>query len=205
MRSVAGDRSATGEGDDMRIRTGLALGLLLALSLAGCGAADDSTGVATAGGRGRTTSSATPDGRSDQERALAFARCMRANGVPNFPDPEVGGGGLQLNLPAGTDKQKVDAAQQKCKQYLPNGGQPARMDPQVLEQLRRFARCMRENGVPTFPDPGENGLSINGNTLGTGRGPNDPAFKAAERACAKYQPAPPSGAPSPRTQTGGNP
>jgi hypothetical protein len=195
----------------MRIRTGLVvgilglLGLLLALSMAGCGADDDSVGVATAGGRGHATSSATPDGLSDQERALAFARCMRANGVPNFPDPEVSGGGLHIDLPAGTDRRKVDAAQQKCKQYLPNGGQPAKMDPQVTEQLRRFARCMRENGVPSFPDPGDNGLRIDNNTIGGGRGPNDPTFKAAERACAKYQPAPPSGAPSPHTQTGGNP
>jgi hypothetical protein len=38
-----------------------------------------------------------PDGRPDaetQERALRFARCMRENGVTNFPDPDFSEGGM---------------------------------------------------------------------------------------------------------------
>ena len=41
---------------------------------------------------------------SQRRRALAFARCMRAHGVPNFPDPTLSGGG-PAGLPAGVDPQ----------------------------------------------------------------------------------------------------
>jgi hypothetical protein len=187
----------------MRIRAGLVLGLLFALGVAGCGGRDGGDGVATAGGpASKPSSSAGADSRTTKEAALEFARCMRENGVPNFPDPEVGdGGGLRLELPEGADRQKVDAAQEKCKRYLPNGGEPPKLDPQQLEQVRKMAKCMRENGVPKFPDPGENGgIKIEG---GPGLDPHSPEFKAAEKACEQYRPAPPSGAPGggPQTRT----
>jgi hypothetical protein len=209
---VAEDRSAAEEGDDMRIRAGLVLGLLLALGMAGCGGADDDgggggDGVATAGGPGSATSTTKPDGRSEREVALEFARCMRENGVPDFPDPQVSEGGeeMRLSLPEGADKEKVDAAHEKCKRYLPNGGEPPKADPRVVEQLRKFSQCMRANGVPKFPDPTESGLEVDGNELGMG--PGDPTFDAAEKVCAEYQPAPPEGGQGPSTdsQTGSNP
>lgn len=189
----------------MKIRAGFVLGLLLALGVAGCGGSDGDDGVATAGSPGSKASSSAPaDGLSDQERGLKFAQCMRENGVPNFPDPTFNdGGGMGINVPDGTDPQKVDAAMQQCKQYLPNGGEPQKMDPQLVEQQRKFSQCMRENGVPKFPDPGEDGgIQLDGNTLGVD--PVGPEIKAAEKACAKYQPARPSGDPGPRTNTGGN-
>jgi hypothetical protein len=46
----------------------------------------------------------TPKVRAEQVRQeLAFARCMRAHGVPNFPDPS--SSGAQGGLPAGIDPQ----------------------------------------------------------------------------------------------------
>jgi hypothetical protein len=194
----------------MRIRAGLVLGLLLALGVAGCGGADGAgggDGVATAGGPGGSATSTTKPGeRSDQEAALEYAKCMREHGV-NMPDPQVGDGGeMRLTLPApeGADqeqtKEKIEAAERQCKQYLPNGGEPPKADPQDLEQMRKFSQCMRENGVPKFPDPTENGIEVDGNELGMG--PEDPRFKAADKACAKYtQPAPGGQGPSTDSQT----
>jgi hypothetical protein len=54
----------------------------------------------------------------------------------------------------------------------------------------RFAECMRNNGVSTFPDPGASGkLTIdavaNGSSLDTG----SPAFKQAVSACKHLEPA----------------
>lgn len=175
----------------MRIRTGFTLGLLLVLSVAGCGGPDGDDGVATAGGTGSVTSSAKPDGRSDQERGLKFAQCMRELGI-DIPDPQ--DGRVEIRLPEGVDPQKAQAAMQQCKQYLPNGGQPQKADPQVVEQQRKFAQCMRDNGVSNFPDPDENGgLKIEG---GSGLSPDDPKMQAAQQVCARYQPAVPSGGPS---------
>jgi hypothetical protein len=41
---------------------------------------------------------------SQRRRALAFARCMRAHGVPSFPDPSFSGTG-RAQLPAAVDPQ----------------------------------------------------------------------------------------------------
>jgi hypothetical protein len=184
---------------------GFVLGLLLALGMAGCDGGDGGDGVATADGSGgRATSSGQPGGLSEQENALKFGRCMRDNGVPNFPDPKFNdGGGMSIDAPEGSDPQKIDAAMKPCKQYLPNGGEPAKLDPQRVEQLRRFARCMRENGLPSFPDPGpDGGIQMNSNDPDLN--PQSPKFQAAQKACAKYEPARPSGDPGPGTETRSN-
>jgi hypothetical protein len=168
----------------MRIRIGVAACLLLSMTVAGCGGTDDSNRAASAG---NPTSSAEAD-------QLKFAQCMRERGI-DMPDPQDGNGKGMISLPEGVDPQKAQAAMQQCKQYLPNGGEPAKMDAQQVDQQRKLARCLRENGVANFPDPGANG----GFQIGPGSGldPNDPTFKAAQKACAKYQPAPPSAGSNP--------
>jgi hypothetical protein len=177
----------------MRIRIGLALGVLLAVAVAvvaGCGKSNGTRGVATANSGSAASRSAAPDAMSDQEHMIRFAQCMRDNGVPDFPDPKDG----NMNLPNGADPQKVAAAQEKCKHLLPNGGQPRKTDPQQMEQLRKFAQCMRDNGIKNFPDPTDQGLALDPSKLGIS--PNDPKFTAAQQACSKYQPGGPSGGPS---------
>lgn len=60
-----------------------------------------------------------------EQQALKFSQCMRAHGIANFPDPQFhsgpGGGGLSLELPAGTDAQspQFQAAQSACQKDLP--------------------------------------------------------------------------------------
>jgi hypothetical protein len=100
---------------------------------------------------------------------LAFAKCMRANGVPNFPDSAPGGG---VALPAGTNPSSPAfiAAQAKCQKILPGGGLPVpgsttHPSAQTLAKLVRIARCMRQHGVPQFPDPV---TSVPSNPLGSG-------------------------------------
>jgi len=53
---------------------------------------------------------------------LAFARCMRSHGIPNFPDPAPGTG--EITLPPGTSKDSpvLQAADRACQHYLPGGG-----------------------------------------------------------------------------------
>jgi len=174
----------------MRMRAVVAIGLL-ALTAAGCSPANKD-GVASANGTARPSTSSTAAGATDEkERALKFAQCMRENGIPNWPDPKFNdGGGVDISAPDGADPAKVDAAMQKCKQYEPNGGEPQKLDPARLEQLRQYAQCMREHGITNFPDPTENGFQINGNE--SGLDPASAAYQAADKGCQKYAP-PPAG------------
>jgi hypothetical protein len=128
-----------------------------ALLVAGCGAGTANPGVAHL----KTDSSsgvgaAGPSSSSPEAAALAFAGCMRTNGVPDFPDPNAGGG-FRFRSGAGVDPSSpaFKAAQAKCKKFLPPG--PGSGPPPSAKTLAHFltvARCMRVHGVPEFPDPG---------------------------------------------------
>jgi hypothetical protein len=94
---------------------------------------------------------------------------MRANDVPNFPDPNPGGG---FHLGAGIDPSSpaFKAAQAKCQKLLPSGALPGpgtttHPSAQTLAKLLKIARCMRQHGVPQFPDPA---TSVPANPLGSG-------------------------------------
>ncbi|MDI2131996.1 hypothetical protein [Yinghuangia seranimata] len=180
----------------MRVTTSLALGLLVAMSAVACGSDSKDPKVASANsGKPTATVSASPTGKTDEKEAmLKFAQCMRQNGVPEFPDPKFGsGGGISLDLPPGVDRAKVDGAQDKCKSLLPNGGEADRpIDPKMEEQLRQYAKCIRENGIPNFPDPKPGGgLQIDNNALGLT--PDDPRMKTAMDKCNQLAPKPPNG------------
>ena len=50
------------------------------------------------------------------------------------------------------------------------------------QSVLAYSQCMRENGVPGFPDPDANGgLSVNAETLGVA--PDSPQYQAADEAC----------------------
>ena len=169
----------------MRFTSGAVLGTLVVLGLGACGADKADTGVATAGGGAAKPSASASAGPAGDDAALKYSACVRANGVPNFPDPDPNGG-LDLDLgKLGVSKEKMDAADQKCKQYMPNGGQPQKIDPAKLALARQYSQCMRANGVPKFPDPDAyGGIALDGGKLGMD--PIGATVKAAEKACQKY-------------------
>jgi hypothetical protein len=115
-------------------------------------ASTDTTGGPA--GSGSASSQAQP-----QKDALNYARCMRANGVPNFPDPN-SGSGFTFNPGTGVDRSSpaFNAAQAKCQKYMNAGGGLApgtqtHPSPQWLAKMVKAAQCMRRHGVPNFPDP----------------------------------------------------
>src|SRR5688500_2675409 len=116
-------------------RTLLALIAALAL-LSGCaGEKNKGDGIATAGA-GRTASASTDANEGDlAEQAAKFAGCMRENGI-DMPDPQVDDDGrVAFGAPAGAepaDREKVEAAHEKCKQYLPNGGEAPKLSAEEL-------------------------------------------------------------------------
>jgi hypothetical protein len=147
------------------------------------------------------SSSSTPGAGARPDAMVTFAKCMRANGVPNFPDPgSNGSGAMVFQQRAGTGaSMKVNgvsvngpafqSAMQACRSKLPNGGHPPPLTAARKQAMLRFAQCMRTHGLSNFPDPtfgtgGRVGLAIRG---GSGIDPNSPAFRQAQVACAKYQ------------------
>jgi hypothetical protein len=116
------------------------------------------------------------------EAGRAYAQCIRDNGVPDFPDPDANG---QLRGPAHEKQSDPNfrAAQEKCRNLAP-GGEHQRSDPATVEQMRAFSQCMRDNGLPDFPDP-----DADGRLRGTGHEQQDtPTFRAAMETCRQRLP-----------------
>jgi len=173
------------------------LGLALLVGLASCAKPDQDDGIATANGLAPSASASTDSDVSLRDQMLRYSQCMRDNGVPEFPDPEfsgdgAGSGGVGITVPDGVSREKLDAANEKCRQYMPNGGERQPMDAEELEKLRQFAQCMREHGFPDFPDPTDEGMAIDGSQHPDWT-PSNPEWKAANDACAQYRPGPDGG------------
>ena len=162
----------------------LLLGLLALSAAAACSDDDDGGGVADVGGT--ATESADDDAGGEEldgfEEALAYSACMRENGVAEFPDPEQDGGGVRLGLPEGMDPESEEfkAAEEACEDLMPGPEEGQTIDPEIYEALLDYVACMRENGVPDFPDPQPNGgIMMNGDM---GFDPESEEFQAADEA-----------------------
>jgi hypothetical protein len=135
--------------------------LLLAAALAGCGGpATQQPQVASAGGT--PTLAPTSDVVGAYVEAMrAYVTCVRAEGV-KVSDPDAKG---KITFEGDLRKLKADpkflTAQQKCSGLHPPV--PAELEErpvltaEEIEKERQYAKCMRENGAPDFPDPGPDG------------------------------------------------
>jgi hypothetical protein len=162
-------------------RTLLPVSLLLVGALVS-GCSDESK--AASGSDGSAGASASADSPFDQ--ALEFAKCMRSEGVPEFPDPQQADGGVRMDA-GGVDTNSpefqgaMDACRDKAPQaegQAPEGGKP--LDP---TKVAAWAECIRSNGVPNFPDPEINGGQMALDFAGAGLSMGDPAFQKARGAC----------------------
>jgi hypothetical protein len=119
---------------------------------------------------------------ADQEQALEFAQCMRENGAPDFPDPDAEGRFSEGEHDP--DDPALRAAQEACRELAPGGEHQNTGDPAFVEQMREFSQCMRDNGVPDFPDP-----DADGQLRGVGHeDEGDPTFRAATETCREKLP-----------------
>ncbi|WP_053207431.1 hypothetical protein [Jiangella muralis] len=152
--------------------------LLLTVALTACGSddGDDDVSAAGTGGGDSTSDGGGGSGEADPEQAeLDFYECMRENGV-DLPDPDPGQPGVQLQLPPGDPD--AEAAMEKCRTLLPNGGDLQGADSDDLESLRAFTECMRTNGID-MPDPAADGKL----SMPAGVDPQSAEFQAAMTTC----------------------
>ena len=161
----------------LRPLAALAMVAVVAVISAGCGSTGNS-GDSTA---------------SIHEKAVKFAECMRNNGVSGFPDPDASGAltidgvvnGSSLDPSSAAWKQAIGA----CTDLEPPGFTGTKVTPQQRTARLKFAQCMRDNGVPDFPDPTSNGPLIDTNRIPSlaGKDPrNDPGLQAAMQMCRGY-------------------
>ena len=133
------------------------------------------------------------DAQSDEDGILAFAACMRDNGLEEFEDPDIDAdGGLTFGFrglveDGEVDRDTVRTAMEACRIHL-EGLSFAASDidrTEIEDQMFEFAACMRDNGMD-MPDPDFSGTPGEG---GRGTGPfteldpDDPQFQEAMEAC----------------------
>jgi hypothetical protein len=140
----------------------LTLAGLIGLVSAGCGSnASSETGSASSTGTTSSTSSTGTSSTGDtssgadkkltkQEKAVKFAECMRANGVPHFPDPDTKGA---VNFGVDVSREVWLKAVDACKALKPPGALSSKRTPKEQSATLRFAQCVRDHGVKDFPDP----------------------------------------------------
>lgn len=165
------------------------LGALM-LAAAGCGGggSTSASGATSNGGGPQSTSQAD----SAQQSGIAYAQCMRAHGVSNFPDNAItsNGNGTEVHLPQGiTSNPDYQAASQACQSKLPRGGKAGSggaSNAQVQAEIK-WANCMHAHGVPNAPEPNSQGRMIMTGGSG-GVDPNSPTFQAAMQICRKDLP-----------------
>lgn len=121
---------------------------MVALIGAGCSNAPAENG---------NTSTSSDKNATNRDKAVKFARCMRDNGVTEFPDPDASGGltidgvvnGSSLDPSTAAWKEAIGA----CKDLQPPGFTGRKRSAGEQENALEFAQCIRENGVKDFPDP----------------------------------------------------
>jgi hypothetical protein len=141
------------------VLTSVVAAAAVSLLTAGCGGGGGAPGVANVHSTATTTA---------QNGAVAYAHCMRSNGVTTFPDPNSSGrfAGAQLKS-VRVRVSVLRAATSTCSHLLPSGlsglvtsPQDTTQRTQVADELS-FATCMRSHGVTRFPDPTPQGhLSV---------------------------------------------
>jgi hypothetical protein len=174
-----------------RHRRSFALALTLiacALALTACGSSSPRSSRSPSG------SESNPNQAQILNKSLRFTRCVRANGVQNFPDPPGNGGygvksfaqqsngetmsinGVSVNAPA------FRSAMAKCQHDLP---QPTAPTTSQLAKIRTlmvtWAKCMRSHGLRDFGDPT---ITADGHRIMHGQfNIGSPAYYAARQAC----------------------
>jgi hypothetical protein len=149
--------------------------------------------LATGCGSSTPGNSVMTSSRGQLAMAVAYTRCMRANGIHDFPDPTTppgGGVAFRINGGPGSDLNQNNptfrTAGRACRKFSPARQQaPAASTEQIAEEIR-WARCLRSHGVPGFPDPNSNGAIDSAKF-----DPTSPSFQRASTACESRQPSGP--------------
>ena len=156
------------------------------------GTALSTGGPSTGSGRGAPSSGFAIQ-TGNPQKALKLSQCMRAHGVPNFPDPN--GQGVIQGSGIDPNSSQFQKAQQTCAKAIGGGPRSPAQIAQAEAAALAFSKCMRSHGVSGFPDPqfGSGGgirisLHAQAGISGSNLDPNSPIFQKAQRSCGSLLP-----------------
>ncbi|MBC6469697.1 hypothetical protein [Actinomadura alba] len=145
---------------------------------------------------------------NDVQKNLAvtkrFVKCAREHGYPTFPDAVVDNGEVTYAHSSDAEgaaiKSKIAALERvpECKAILtemqalrprnvgPRNRPTGKPSAEIMQKLRRFAQCMRQHGVPAWPDPKSDGsFPVSQTTVGDPKA--NPTARAAGEACEQHR------------------
>lgn len=150
--------------------------VLAGITLAGC-----SAGADPAGSHG--TGAATESSSSPDAEIAGIVACYRAHGDPSFPDPVYDPRDGRWHFATSPGSAPL-SAQQACQHLFPQASASPPVPQAQFQQLVKFAECMRQHGVPNWPDPAPDGSFGLPPSLQT-KTPHD---GQASQACQRYLP-----------------
>lgn len=171
------------------------------VGLAACSSGSSTNpGVASLGNSsGSSTATGSPTG-SPTTLLNEWAACMRSHGDPNQADPTIDSNkAINITLPAGYSPPKQSGQQSSgkgpaaelvsaCQKYLTAASAALRATSNAPKPsqatMLKFAKCMRANGIPDFPDPTGHNFAITPSS-GSDMNPHNPTFQNAAKVCAK--------------------
>ncbi|MEU5943832.1 hypothetical protein ABZ807_32830 [Micromonospora sp. NPDC047548] len=164
----------------------LAALLAVGAGAAGCDSSDSASGAASP--------SASASVSRQQLLALGqeWVQCLRDHGLTRMPDADLTPEGYLQFPPQGgynwkTDLHNRPQVVEACKsiedRYPPTAFRPKeQLSAEDLRKLAEYAKCIREHGVPDFPDPNARGeFDLTGTSLANGLPPRQ--MNVAQDAC----------------------
>ena len=181
-------RAVAGTGPRRRRRLLLVPAVIgLALAAAACGDGSPTAGVASLSVTTTSVISATATGGGPPNVAglMKYARCIRAHGVSNFPEPNAPPGAARAfkeSESAIASTAPFLAAQRACAKYAPARTPPPQITTKDQADYLEAANCMRAHGISGFPDPVFSAGEVNF-PIPAGMDTNSTPFRRAVEIC----------------------
>ena len=162
--------------------------LIVAVTVAACGSGGSQHSANTiprAPGGGSQPAAAPANEQASIATALA---CVRQHGA-NIPDPQIDANGQvhfdQAGI-AAVPQAVAQAAEHACADLIAKAVASVPKDPNLVADRVKFAQCMRQHGVPDFPDPDPTTGQFSGANQAALK--SSPQFSAAQQACQNLLP-----------------
>jgi hypothetical protein len=129
------------------------------------------------------TRAGTGQGGAPDAQTAAVVHCYRTHGDPGFPDPVYDPSDGRWHFAVSPASAPL-STQQACRRLLPSVNPSPPVPQAQFQRLVRLAQCIRQHGVPDWPDPNPDGAFL----LPPSLQQKTPSSARALGACRRYEP-----------------